>query len=107
MLEQVWVLVIAKELKLLHFTYIVDDSELLSQVRLQAELDLVTSSHVLAVSTLEDLDVASDHDVDLAAPPHSEVGLDEGGSLVKESDTAADSQSLYVLLNLFSRDFEL
>jgi hypothetical protein len=75
---------------LLHFTDIVDHCELLSQVGLQAEFDLVTSSHVLAVGSLQDFNVTSNHEEDLTAPPHSEIGLDEGRSLVEEGDAAAD-----------------
>lgn len=101
LLEQAGVIVAAEELKLLHLTDIVDDCELLSQVRLKAEFDLVTPCHVLAVGTLQDLDVASDHLVDLASPPHSEVGLDLVSSLVQDGDAAADGQTLNVLLDLF------
>jgi len=101
LLEQVGVIVAAEELKLLHLTDIVDDRELLSQVGLEAEFDLVTPCHVLAVGTLQDLDVAPDHQVDLAGPPHSEKGLDFIRSLVQDGDAAADGQTLNVLLDLF------
>jgi hypothetical protein len=60
-LQQVWVLVVSKQLKFLHLTHVVDHSKFLSQIGLKAQFDLVTSSLELAVSTLKDLNIPSDH----------------------------------------------
>jgi len=52
LLEQVWVVITAEELKILHLADIVDDCELLSQVGLEADSNLVTPGHVPAAVSL-------------------------------------------------------
>jgi len=82
-------------------------SELLCQILLQAEFDLVTSSHVLAVATLDDSSVALNHFIDLTRPSHSEVRLDFSGYFVKEGNTTTYGDTLAVFLKPYSRDLKL
>lgn len=91
------------QLHVLHVSHVVHDLELLHQVVAHSVFNLVTACQVPPDGTLQDHNVALDHEVKVTVNLHPEVALNHRGGQRKVMNFAANNQASQALLHFLRR----
>jgi hypothetical protein len=104
LLNQVWVLII--ELDRFHIPHIIHDLELLHEVILHSFFNHVTACKVPPHSSLDNVNITSDHQENITMDLHSKERLESRSRHIKSMDFSANNQASQAFLKFFRTDMQ-